>query len=44
VSGVREYRYFREAVEQFNKVVAKKVEERIGDEMTDHIKRQLKIG
>jgi len=44
VSGVREYRYFREAVNEFNKVVAEKVEERIGEEMTDHIERQLKLG
>jgi len=44
VSGVEEYRYFRDTVQEFNKVVADKVEERIGDKMTDHIERQLKLG
>jgi len=44
VRGVREYRFFREAIERFNRTVGDMVEERIGDEMTDHIKEQLKVG
>ena len=43
VNGVREYRFFREAVQEFDNIVVDVVEERLAEEVSDHIRNQLSI-
>lgn len=43
VNGVDEYRFFREAVQEFDNIVADVVEDRIGEEVSDHIRNQLGV-